>query len=239
VNLAFRRGCARLTLIPAIFWLIAFPPDCYDGEVHLLRQYTKDNAALVEVSTDGHFFLVRGTRRVPGCPVKRTCLASVLAVYEANARKSISELVSQEDGNLFDAGFVRGDAVNVIEQEWNSAPIHFEWNPDSGSRSVIPWTVPGALVRTCVIDDRRLLVVDSDQLSKPFNTKFAVADASGLRALQQPTVPYELDFAGGLFCAQPVADLGAPQQTLRSGRVCDRLGTKPSAAYKTELDALS
>jgi len=141
-------------LIPVICGLSAFPLDSYDDGVHLLREYRKDNAALVEVSTDGRFILVRGTRRVAECQAKRTCLASVLAVYESNAARPFAELVTQEDGNFFDAGLVRGHDVNVIEQEWNSSPLHFEWDPVSASRIVIPWTVAGVLARTCIVDDK-------------------------------------------------------------------------------------
>ena len=202
MNLAVRRGKhPLLMLIPVICGLIPRPLDSYDHRAHLLHEYKKDNAALVELSTDGHFILVRGTRRVAECPAKRTCLASVLAVYETNAAKPFAELVTQEDGNFFDAGFVRGHDVKVIEQESNSSPLHFEWNPVSGSRIVIPWTVPGALARTCIVDDERLLVVGSDRADTISSSKLAIADATGARELQRPTLPYLGDFGRGLYSA--------------------------------------
>jgi hypothetical protein len=199
VNLAFRRGkYPLLLLIPVICALNPLPLDSYDDGVHLLREYKKDNAALVEVSTDGHFILARGTRKVAECPAKRTCLATVLAVYETTAAKPFAELITQEDGNFFDAGFVRGHDVNFIEQEWNSSPLHFEWNPVSGSRIEIPWTVPKDFAPTCVVDDQQLLAVGRDKAGKIMSSKIAIADAKGLWDLQQPTVPYLDDFARGL-----------------------------------------
>jgi hypothetical protein len=104
-----------------------------------VREYKKDNAALVDLSYDGQLILTKGERMANCRGQTRKCRFEVLAVYEARTGNLLRELVSNDDGRFGAPGFMQANRVSAVETTYDSEErkvirTGLQWDPVSGVR---------------------------------------------------------------------------------------------------------
>lgn len=148
-----------------------------DAQPKVLREF-KD-AALVELSEDGHLILTTSLRLVKCADEKHTCYSEVLTVYDSTSRKSVGELISTKPpcygvaNRFLTAGFVRQGEVRAVESacdsqrnSWSYALL--TWDPISRSERRSPIDFPKDFSYQCRVDEERLLGLGELEVWPPY-----------------------------------------------------------------------
>lgn len=168
-----------------------------ENQPNLVREYKKDDAALIELSKDGKLILTRGARTTACQGKKGRCRVDVLTVYEALTGKQLAEYASKPDAIFSAPGFVEGQNVSAVEVSYDSLEKRsirtgLHWNLLSGVRT--DFLGVENFMPVCPLDNSRFLAVITTE-SGSLSSVLAIADASGLHKLNQPELalnPYDV-----------------------------------------------
>jgi hypothetical protein len=140
----------------------------WGAETHIasIREYTRDDATLVELSADGKYFLTQAYRKIPNCP--GSCHTTVFAVYNTGNGRLVRELVVDQD-DIVSVSFARGNAVRYLRKEVDDSLQLIEWDPISGATSEIPFLHSSKMVPVCILDDKHILTIGTNSSDGPMH----------------------------------------------------------------------
>ncbi len=150
-----------------------------EAQPKVLKEFK--NAALVELSRDGHLILTSSFRPVKCVNGKNSCLNEVLTVYDNTSGKILGELISLKPSSygipnrFLPPEFVNQREVRTIESTWDiqrkrSVNVLLIWDPISRSeqRSPIEIEFPKDFWYQCPVNDDHLLGLGAAEIWPPY-----------------------------------------------------------------------